>query len=154
MTSINVPAAWVGAGHLPPRCVKHGTPATQWNKRTFYSSSPWWLIILIPFTLLVVLIVALVMRKTVEGPIPSCDACVTDYQRFRKRVMAGWAIDLLLIVAAALLKSGALGLVWLVWTVAVLVETFRGDAYRARGVVSQDGIWVDPSRSLAVSPRR
>ncbi|HTR69993.1 MAG TPA: hypothetical protein VMH41_07160 [Mycobacteriales bacterium] len=112
-------------------------------KRRFYSTPPWWLIILVPFTLLLVLIIALAIRKTVEGPLPACEACANDRRRFVTRVWVGWGVAFALLVLVAAVGSPLVGLLWLLVQLVVLVETFRGDSYRVRGKVSADGQWVE-----------
>jgi hypothetical protein len=116
---------------------------TQRIRRRFYSNPPWWLIILAPFTLLIVVIVAMAIRKTVEGDLPGCETCSTDRRRFVTRVWIGWAACLGLIILAAFAPTSPVLLIWLLVQIAVLIETFRGDSYRVRGKASTDGHWVE-----------
>ena len=155
MQSINVPAGWVAAGTLPPCCARHGKPATQWQKRSFYTKTPGWVFALLLIAVLIALIVSLVLRRTVEGRLPACDDCRADRRRFVWSVVGAWVFDIVAIGLLAHHGAAAL-LLWLLLTVGVLVFSFSADRFRVAGRVSKDLHWVElrgvhPSFASAIS---
>ena len=142
MQTINVPAGWVAAGTLPPCCARHGKPATHWQKRSFHTKTPLWVFALLIIAALVALIVALVLRRTVEGRLPACDDCRRDRRRFVWSVVGAWVFDV--VALGVLAQLGTAGfLVWLLLTVGVLVFSFSADRFRVAGRVSKDTHWVE-----------
>ena len=141
MTSINVPAGWINAGTLPPCCARHGGPVTEWQKRSFYTPVPWWLLILFPFAMLLAAIIALCIRRTVKGVLPACAECKRDRQRFVRLAIGGWVLDAALLFVFTLLGPAGIVL-WLVTTFAALCFCFCGDRFRVSGRVSKDTMWV------------
>ena len=79
--------------------------------------------VLIPFSLLIAAIVMAAIRTTVRGQLPACATCTSERRRF---------------VAAVVAR-----IVLLLFTVAALVMSFSGDAFRTRGVLSRDTLWVE-----------
>lgn len=140
-TSINLPAAWLVQGWVPPICVRHGGPSTRRDRRSFYTKTPTWVVLLIFVALMLALVVALCVRGTVTAEVPSCDRCASERRRFKWWVAAAWLGDVVLLVGIT--QLGAVGFVlWLVATVAALCWSFAGDRSRVTGTVSKDRLWV------------
>ena len=131
----------MASGTLPPVCARHGGPATRWQRRSFYTRTPWWVLVLIPIALLLALVVALAVRGTVTANLPTCDRCDSERRRFRLSVVAAWVGDVVLLVAFAQLGAAGL-LLWVLTTLAALVWSFSGDRRRVSGRVSNDRLWV------------
>jgi hypothetical protein len=140
---VAVPVPWVASGHLPPLCARHGTPATRLAKRKFYSRTPFWVFVLIPFSLLIAAIVMAAIRTTVRGQLPACATCTSERRRFVAAVVACWVVWFAMLFVAASLSDGWAVIVVLLFTVAALVMSFSGDAFRTRGVLSRDTLWVE-----------
>jgi hypothetical protein len=143
MTTVAVPAAWIAQGTLPPCCARHGGPATRQAKRRFDTKTPSWVLLLVLVALLVAAIVALVLRKSVEGQLPGCDQCARDQRRFKLTVLGAWVADLVVLVLAVQIGPAGL-LLWLLATLGALVWSFAGGArYRVTGNLRKDQQWVD-----------
>jgi hypothetical protein len=140
---VAVPASWVASGYLPQLCARHGTPATHWTKRKFYSRTPLWVFVLIPFSLLIAAIVMAAMRTTVRGQLPACAACTSERRRFVAAVVASWVGWFATLFVAASLSDGWAVIVVLLLAVVALVTSFSGDAFRTRGALSRDKLWVE-----------
>jgi hypothetical protein len=91
-------------GILPPRCVCCNAPATVWIKRKFLWHPPWvWALILC--NLIVLVVVALITRKTMTLEVPLCAEHAEH--RHRQRILA-WilaAIAIALPVSAFVLGA-------------------------------------------------
>jgi hypothetical protein len=143
MTTVAVPAAWIAQGTLPPCCARHGGPATRQAKRRFDTKTPSWVLLLVLVALLVAAIVALVLRKSVEGQLPGCDQCARDQRRFKLTVLGAWVADVVVLVLAVQIGPAGL-LLWLLVTLGALVWSFAGGArYRVTGNLRKDQQWVD-----------
>jgi hypothetical protein len=147
MASVNVPTMWIAQSSLPGICARHGGPATQGQRRKFYTRTSPWVLLLVPFTLLLALIVALATRETVEGQLPACERCTRDRRRHIQTVWAGWLASLLvLVIGAANASSGTGGaflLLWLALTAFMLYWSFAEQRYRVTGRLSKDRQWVE-----------
>jgi hypothetical protein len=143
MTTVAVPAAWIAQGTLPPCCARHGGPATHQAKRRFDTKTPSWVLLLVLVALLVAAVVALVLRKSVEGQLPGCDQCARDQRRFKLTVLGAWVADVVVLVLAVQIGPAGL-LLWLLVTLGALVWSFAGAArYRVTGNLRKDRLWVD-----------
>lgn len=143
MISLYVPAAWVTQGALPGVCARHGTPTMQWTRRRFLSRTPVWVFVLMIFSLLIGVLVAVAIRKTVIGQLPSCEVCTADRRRYLARIWTVWAADVALLVAAVARTSDALGVLWVLVTLVALIYSLAADRNRVAGVVSADEMWVE-----------
>jgi hypothetical protein len=66
---------------LPPNCVKCGAPAqTPWRKKFYWHHQGYYFIALI--ALLLYIIVALIVRKSMELNVPLCDAHHSERKRY------------------------------------------------------------------------
>ena len=82
MAKVRVPAPWLQQGSMPRICARHGIPATRLTKRPFYTRTPAWVIIIVLLSLLVGLIVALAIRKTVHAQLPVCQICDREHKQY------------------------------------------------------------------------
>jgi hypothetical protein len=150
--SVVVDARAVAAGFAPASCVAHrrtGSTVTV----SFVSRTPWWVYLTFFAGVIVFLILALVLRKTVVAPAwPICDECRRDR---RKHLVLAWAALALWI--PAMWAAGAVGfdvlpegvdllvfvLAFLLPLMAALVLAARASyATQLKGVVSADGLVV------------
>jgi hypothetical protein len=98
-----LPAAAVAAGVAPDRCCRHGQRAVVTRRTTFQSRLPWWTYLTILPGLLVFILVATLVRKTVKAPAwPYCRTCMA--QR-RRDLTAMWG-------AIALVLPAMMGVGW------------------------------------------
>lgn len=143
MATVAVPAAWIAQGTLPPCCSRHGGPATRHTKRRFDTKTPLWVFLLLVLGALIAIVVALALRKSVEGPMPECDECDRERRRFKLTVLAAWVADVVVLVLAVQLGAAGL-LLWLLVTLVALFWSFGGgQRYRVHGVLSKDQMWVE-----------
>ncbi len=98
-----LPPGMVQWGGLPPVCTKHGRRASRMSNTTIYSRTPLWVIPIIVLSMLVGLIVALAIRKTVTGIWPFCPEC----ERNRRSRVTGMWIALVTALAAVALGVAA-----------------------------------------------
>jgi hypothetical protein len=143
-TNVTVPGYAISSGAVQQLglCPRHGRPATAVRKEKFGSKTPSWVYLLILVALLLAAIIAEVIRKRVEGPVPICDQCAADKRTFRLQVAGVWVADLVLMVVGAAGSAVAL-LAWLVLTLFALVFSFMTSRYRVQGTVSDDGLFVE-----------
>jgi hypothetical protein len=100
-----VPALAVAAGVAPDRCCRHGQAPVKTRKLTFQSPLPWWAYLTLFASLLVFIIVAVSVRKSVRTPAwPFCAICV---QERRRRLAIMWGA--LALVYPGLLFAGWVG---------------------------------------------
>ena len=98
-----LPAVAVAAGAAPDRCCRHGQRAAATRRTTFQSRLPWWVYLTIIPGLLVFIVVATVVRKTVKAQAwPYCRTCLAQ----RRRDL-GW-----MWVSIALVVPGMLAVGW------------------------------------------
>ena len=98
-----LPSVAVAAGAAPDRCCRHGQRAAATRRTTFQSRLPWWTYLTILPGLLVFIIVATAIRKTVRSPAwPYCRTCLAQ----RRRDL-GW-----MWVSIALVIPGMLAVGW------------------------------------------
>jgi hypothetical protein len=143
MATVAVPAAWIALGTLPTCCARHGRPATGQARRRFDTKTPSWVLLLCLVAVLIAAVVALALRKSVEGTLPVCDECAAEQRRFKLTVVGAWAADVVVLVLAAQLGVTGL-LIWLLATLAALVWSFGGgQRYRVTGFLRKDQMWVD-----------
>ena len=91
-------------------------------KRKFYTPTPVWVIILIIFSLLVALLVALAIRKTDEIGLPGCQSCA-DATRNRRRIRWGTGIaSLVVLIGAGTTGNDALLLLFFIVVLAWLMS--------------------------------
>ena len=142
MADVAIPAAWIAQGTLPPICARHGGPATRHRRRRFDTRTPTWVLALVLIALLLAAIVALALRKSVQGEIPECEQCVRDQRRFKLTVVGAWVGDVVVLLLAV--NFGGAGLIlWLLVTLAALIWSFAGgQRYRVHGTLSKDQQWV------------
>ncbi len=111
-----------------------------------------WVLLLIPFGLVVAVLVAIAVRGTVRGKIPTCARCTADWRRFVNLRRGGWATVVLLFSAgmsldgAGVVWGGALVMLSMFGTPVALVFGFSGDRFRTRGEVSKDRTWIELHR--------
>jgi hypothetical protein len=148
----NVPVPWIAGGWSPGVCSRHGEPAEIRGRTRFVSKAPGWAI---PFILLggiVYVIIVSAVRKTVQAPNwPFCDACKGLRTR---RLLIGLGLLLgslvLFLVGGSLANddpeapTGALMLLGggVAVIAGLIVALLSGRTAIARGVVSQDGAWL------------
>jgi hypothetical protein len=146
---IQLPAAWVSAGHgVPTVCVRHGQPGTLRARTEFESAPARWSYAFIPLGLLIFVLIRAATRKRIDAPAwYYCDSC-RSMRRVRR---LAWAVPAAL--GAGLLVysfvedpanpdpwlfiGGALG--GLTGYLGLLTTTL---AAIARGRVSRDGQWI------------
>jgi hypothetical protein len=165
-----IPAGWAAAGYgLPDVCVRHGEPAVERRKVSFSSRPPAWSYFLILVGVLLFVIVALAMRKTVVAPAwPFCARCKELRSRRLKTGLGllGAAVAALIgstVVAATVPGDDTVGatiliagyLLFLAGLVAGLIVVEQS-SWRAvaTAVLSPDGRWIGvPSPSQAFGER-
>jgi hypothetical protein len=142
---IRIPAQTLPTGALSELgvCAVHGSAASTTRKRTFSTATPVWVVPLILVSLLLGLIVALVVRKQVSGPMAECSTCTSGRTRFRRLVWGGWATTVALLVASIAGNSGGLALAFLVALIVSLVLSVMGSAKQASGTLSKDQLWLE-----------
>ena len=149
--SVMVESRAVAGGLAPQACVPHGRTGST-AKVTFQSRTPWWVWLTVLVGLLVALILALVLRKTVIAPAwPVCDECRRER---RQRLLIAWLALGLWIPALWLAGSifgsmgdgAAIAAFSVAFFVPILASIYYGSqasyAARLKGVVSQDGLTV------------
>jgi hypothetical protein len=158
VNATQIPAGWAAAGYgVPDVCARHGEPAVQRRKVSFSTRPPGWSYVLILVGVLLFVIVAVAMRKTVVAPAwPFCARCTELRSRRLKTGLGllGAAVVVLIgsIAAAAVVTSddtvGATilivgDLLFLAGLVAGLIVVGQS-SWRAvaTGVLSPDGLWV------------
>lgn len=144
-SGLKVPSAAIQQGALVQLgiCPRHGLPAVRVKKRSYYTASPPWAVLLIFVSLLIGLIVLLAIRKTVAGPVPDCRTCVAEQ---RKRTTIAWSVALLsvgLLLASLGSQSAGFVLVALVAVVVAIVHPVVAPKKWPWGVVTDDGWWVE-----------
>jgi hypothetical protein len=143
MAEVRVPATWFARGYLPQTCARHSGPASSTRKRTFYTRTPPWLYLLLLGSVLLFAIVALIMRKTVEGALPGCAQCAGERRRYVLSVLGAWVASLALFISAGFTASLALIVVGGIAVVAAVVWSCLGDQLRVRGSLSKDQVWLE-----------
>jgi hypothetical protein len=133
MSSVCVPTLVIERGQLPPVCPRHGFPSTDMTSRTFYTRPPTWVFALCLVSLAVPVLVALALRRSVQGRVPTCESCAGARVIFVQRSIALWAASLITLAAAVLLGNGVLLLLWLAMTAGALVFSFAGDTSQVAG---------------------
>jgi amino acid transporter len=108
-----------------------------------HTRTPAWVILGLIFSLLIGLLVALSVRKTVAGRLPGCAVCISDRRRYRLQRAGAWTVALLVAAGTVVADSAALALLMLVVTVGALLFSFSGDYFRVRGTLSSDQYWVE-----------
>jgi hypothetical protein len=88
------------------------------------------------------LLVALAMRRSIEGPIPTCASCAVSRKNFVNRSIAFWAMTVAALLLALVLGNPALLLLWLALTAGALIFTFSGDRSRVTGELEKDRTMV------------
>ena len=150
MATVSVPTSWITLGALPACCARHGGPATRADQRKFYTRTPWWVYLFIPVGLLIAAVIALAIRGTVDGPLPSCESCARERRRWIRTVWSLWGLDLALLAASIAAANSPIGKVaaglWLLVTLVALVWSSRADRIRVTGRVSKDRNWVELRR--------
>src|SRR2546421_475849 len=152
-----IPANWVAAGHgVPDVCSRHGEPAQDRKRVRFISKPPQWSYVLIVVGLIVFVIVAAALRKSVWAPAwPFCPRC-REYRK--KMVSIGLAIvglAIVMFIGAIVVGSSnpssdtagslaALGVLFAIFAfIAGLAVAVRAAPPAvAGGQVSQDGAWL------------
>jgi hypothetical protein len=144
MHEVDVPAAAVALSALPTLgiCAQHGHPATGSKPRTFATRTPVWVVVLAVVSLPVGAVVALVLRKTVHGPVPVCHACTNARRTYVGTVVLGWAAAVVLVGVAVGTANDGLAVLGALVVVGALVASFTGDAFRTGGTLSDDQHWV------------
>ena len=162
----HIPAAWVAAGRgVPDLCGRHGEPAVEHRKVSMFSRPPAWSYVLILGGVLLFVIVALALRKTVVAPRwPFCTRCLDLRSRRRKTGLAllGGALAVLVASFATAIATtnanvgatvlGIGNLLFLAGLIAGLVVLTQS-AWRAvaAAVVSGDGLWVSVPATVPLS---
>jgi hypothetical protein len=131
----------VASGYFPAICARHGKPATQRISRKFQTRTPVWVVVLIILSLLIAVLVAMALRKTVTGQLPGCAECDRERSRFRSKVAGGWVATTLVWLVSLVTLNAFLLLVALVATLFALVFSFS-EGYGVRGFLTQDQLWV------------
>src|SRR4051812_23606652 len=127
MSSVSVPAVVVERGLLPPVCPRHGLPSTELKIRKFYTRTPTWVLALCLVSLAIPVLVAMAMRRSIQGQVPACESCSGARVIFIQRLIALWAATAIALALAVLLGNAALLLLGLAMTAGALVFTFAGD---------------------------
>jgi hypothetical protein len=127
-------------------CPRHALPATKNRKRTYYTATPAWVLLLVLVSLLIAVIVLVVTRKRTNGMVPECARCGKVRTRFRLTLVAGWVTAAVLLPIAASSSSSLLIGVWFAVLVAALLGSFCGGNFRIGGVLSTDQVWLDLRR--------
>jgi hypothetical protein len=143
VAEVRVPAIWFAQGYLPQVCARHGGPSSATHKRTFYTRTPPLLYLLLLGSVLLFAIVALIIRKTVEGTLPGCAQCASERRRYLLSVLGAWVASLALFVFAGFTASLPLVVVGGIAVVAAVVWSCLGDQLRVRGSLSNDQVWLD-----------
>lgn len=146
VATVAVPSAWVEQGYLPHICARHGGPATHASRRRFHTSIPPWVFLLILVGVLVFVIVAYSLRRTVTASLPACDACAAERRTFVVGVAVCWIVSCCLLVIALALTSEAVLVVSLLAMGASLVAICLGDTVRVGGTLSDNRAWVQLKR--------
>jgi hypothetical protein len=138
MTHVDVPAHWVFTGQMGPLCARHGIATDRALRRTFYTRTPSWVYLLLVTGVLLMVIVATALRKTVQGVVPGCQRCADER---RRALTLGWAavalVPVLFVVAAAVSSVTLLVLAALAVPAAV-VAMMLVERRRVTGVLSKD----------------
>lgn len=153
----------VGAGLAPERCVAHhrtGAPTSV----QFISRTPVWVWVTIVLGLIVPLLIALVIRKTVTSPAwPACELCVSERRANRRWMwvsIASWVPGFVLLASlpSSLPDAISIGVILLVVLGPLVAAVWFNDraslGRQIRGVVSSDGLTVSfPSRVFPATVR-
>jgi hypothetical protein len=91
----------VTSGRAPRAvCARHGLPTVESREVKLYSTTPPWVWLLIPLGLLVAVIVAAALRKTVEAPLwPFCARC---HDRRKQMLVPVWGARAAMLVGVGL----------------------------------------------------
>jgi len=143
MDTIDLPAAWIEQGTLPKICPRHGLPATDQQRQSFYARLPRWLVVSIFLTLALAIILVLIVRRSVTGYVPRCDRCRADRRRAIAIAAALWVVLVASIGPIAALGNGVVVAVWFVILVAAVIVSVR-----APHSWSIDGWFLAESRSV------
>jgi hypothetical protein len=133
MSSVRVPATLIERGTLPPVCPLHGLPSTELMARKFYTRTPAWVLALCLVSLAVPVLVALAMRRSIQGQVPACESCAGARVTFVQRSIALWAANAVTLTFAVALGHVWLLLLWLAMTTGGLVFAFTGDRSKVVG---------------------
>jgi len=151
---------------MPDVCARHGEPAVQRRKVSFSSRPPAWSYVLILVGVLLFVIVAMAMRKTVVAPAwPFCARCTQLRSRRLKTGLGllGAAVAALIgsiAVAAVVTTDDTAGATILIVGYLLFLAGFVAgvivlgqSSWRAvaAAVLSSDGLWlsvVSPSRAF------
>jgi hypothetical protein len=146
-----VPSAALAAGVVPARCSRHGNPPAEGLKTTHWSKLPVWVYATMLAGLLIFVIVATVVRKSVVSRSwPFCAECLATRRRNLLLMWASLALivpDLWLIANSSITDSGVFGIVLLValFVLPVAALAFGGWASKPRLAgceVTEDGLLV------------
>jgi choline-glycine betaine transporter len=158
--NLHVPSAAITAGALPEigMCPRHGEAATRSKDRTFFTPTPIWVYLLCVVSLLFGLIVLLVTRKKVTGPIPECATCVQQQSTRRRNNWIAWSAAIVLFVAGVTISNAAVAVVAFLALVAALLYSVLGTKPVQSGTVTKDRHWVElkhvaPAFSVAVQEK-
>jgi len=140
-----VPSAALQQGGLAELgiCPRHALPGVRTKKRSYYTAAPAWAVLLIFLSLLIGLLVLVLIRKTVTGPVPDCSTCVAEQ---KKRLTIAWSAALLsvgLLFASFGQHNAGLVVAALVAIVGAMTYPVVAPKKWPFGVVTEDGWWVE-----------
>lgn len=142
MAEARIPASWFAQGYAPQMCARHGGPATTTRRRSFATPTSPWLYLVLLGSILVFVVVALILRKSVEGPIPECALCPSERRNYVMSVLGAWISSLALIISGGFAGSSSFLVLGGIAAAAALVWSCLGDLLRVRGSLSRDHMWV------------
>lgn len=155
--NVFVPSYAVQSGGLPGLgvCGRHGRPPVRVKTRSYYSRTPPWMYLVLLFSLLIGLLLMLLLRKKVTGPVADCAVCVHDQQVRVRWLGAALATTVLLFGYGIAAASGGGVLLSVLAGFATLVTAVAVPPKFQQGTVSNDGVWVEmkkpaPAFALAV----
>ena len=151
---VRIPAQFVATGWgTPTVCTRHGEPAVERKRVNFVSRTPGWAYVLLLVGVIVFIIVASAIRKTVATAAwPFCAKCNAERKRGLTIGLSILAAAVVAFVLAAVLPDSSSGLAILLGVVLLVVGyvvAIRGGsrAMRANGHVTDGGQWVQFDRA-------
>ena len=150
---VRIPAQFVATGRgLPTVCTRHGEPAVERRRVTFISRNPGWSYVLLLAGVIVFVIVASAIRKTVVAAAwPFCARCTEERKRGLSIGLGVMAAGVVAIALIAVLPDDtgvlAVFLGALLLLIGYIVAARGGWTMRANGHVADRGQTVQFDRA-------
>jgi hypothetical protein len=134
---VTVPAQALRGHALPALglCPRHGAPASSVRSRTFWTRTPIWAFLLIG-------VLAMFLRKQVDGPVPECGTCAKERRRYRQAVAAAWVTAFAVLVVGVGRASTSVLIAGSFMLLGALILTAISEEWRVQGVLSRDQLWL------------